>query len=419
MTDLLTTDSREPAPATPSDGVEPAIEVHELTKVYRTYTSSLARAVAPFRKQDSGGRFVALDRVTTRLDHGDVVAVLGRNGSGKSTLAKIIAGVTTPTSGTVRVNGRVSAMLELTSGFDPQLTGIENIYLRALAMGMPRDEADARREEIISFADIGDHINQPVRTYSSGMKSRLGFAVSVNVDPDILIVDEVLSVGDDIFKLKCIEKMGEIREQGCTILFVSHSLGTVKAFCTKGMWINQGVLREQGEIGPVVQAYEEYLKGERAAARGRVRDTAISDVPLEKSDVIEVRGVRLVSNTGRPTTIFEHGEDIFLELTYTVKRAMPKLTFTYTIHNSEGVEIFASDRQSPRLAINAAIGTHQLRARLISPPLMGGGYQLTGELWNNNSGFFVSHSRDRRFTIEQDDFMGTGIAAVDCELSND
>lgn len=397
----------------------PAIEVKNLTKVYRTYSSSLARAVAPFRKTQSGGRFKALDRVTATFGRGDVVAILGRNGSGKSTLSKIIAGVTTPTSGEVKVNGRVSAMLELTSGFDPQLTGLENIYLRALAMGISRDEADARRQEIIDFADIGDYINQPVRTYSSGMKARLGFAVSTSIEPDILIVDEVLSVGDDIFRLKCIEKMGRIRESGSTILFVSHSLGTVKAFCTKAIWINRGVLQAEGEVGPIVQRYEEFLRTERAALRRTQREDATEDLMLEKADLLAVKGARLTDAEGEPTTFFEHGEDIFLEFTYIVKRALPRLTFTYTIHNSENVEIFASDRQSPGLALDTSIGTHTARARLISPPLLGGAYKLSGELWNNHSGFFVNHSRERAFTVEQDEFLGTGIAAVECELIND
>ncbi len=394
----------------------PAVEVKNLTKVYKTYSSSLARAVAPFRKTPSGGRFKALDRVTATFERGDVVAILGRNGSGKSTLSKIIAGVTAPTSGSVRVNGRVSAMLELTSGFDQQLTGIENIYLRALAMGIPRDEADARRQEIINFADIGDYINQPVRTYSSGMKSRLGFAVSTSVDPDILIVDEVLSVGDDIFRLKCIEKMGQIREGGSTILFVSHSLGTIKAFCTKAIWINRGAVKAQGEVGPVVQQYEEFLRTERAATREARRDEADDDAPVVKADVVQVKGARLTDAYGEPTTYFQHGEDIHLELTYIVKRRLPTLTFTYSIQNAEKVEIFASDPQSPKLALDTSVGEHKLRARLINPPLLGGTYTLSGELWNNHSGFFVKHSRDRAFTIEQDEFLGTGIAAVDCEL---
>lgn len=398
---------------------EPAIVVENLTKVYKIFSNSFARAVAPFRKAETGGRFVALNRVNARFDRGEVVAILGRNGSGKSTLAKVIAGVTTPTSGRVKVNGRIAAMLELTSGFDPELSGRENIYLRAMVLGMTRAEADERIADIIAFADIGEHIDQPVRTYSSGMKSRLGFAVSVNVDPDILIVDEVLSVGDDVFRLKCVDRMGKIREQGKTILFVSHSMATVKAFCDRAIWINQGVVQAEGPVGPVVQAYEEFLKGERAEARARMRETAEEDIPLEKSDVVQVSGTRLLNTDGAATTIFEQGEDIVLEFTYEVKRPVRQLTFTYTIVNAEDIEVFCSDKRSPDHQLATTVGKHTVRARLVSPPLLGGGYRLSGELWDNQSSFFVNHSRDRRFTIAQGTFIGTGIAAVGCELSND
>ena len=206
----------------------------------------MQRALEPLLPKSKARLFTALDDVTIDVPAGEVLAILGKNGSGKSTLLKIITGVTTPTSGEVEVKGRISSMLELTSGFDLELSGMDNIYLRALALGIPKEEVEQRKQDIIDFADIGEHINQPVRTYSSGMKARLGFAVSVSVDPDILIVDEVLSVGDDIFKLKCIEKMEEFRLKGKTILFVSHSLFTVKAFCTLGMWINEGVVQAAG-----------------------------------------------------------------------------------------------------------------------------------------------------------------------------
>ena len=190
-----------------------AVRVKDLTKTYKIFDSSVERALEPFRRNSRARHFTALKDVTVDFPRGEVIAILGKNGSGKSTLLKIITGVTTATSGDVEVHGRISAMLELTSGFDMELTGIENIYLRALALGIPNEEIEARKDEIIAFADIGDHIDQPVRTYSSGMKARLGFAVSVSVDPDILIVDEVLAVGDDIFKLKCIEKMEEFRRR--------------------------------------------------------------------------------------------------------------------------------------------------------------------------------------------------------------
>lgn len=400
--------------------VSNAICVKDLTKTYKIYPSSISRALAPFQRNDGSKKFTALKKVSVEFHTGEVYAILGKNGSGKSTLLKIITGVARQTSGEVEVNGRISAMLELTSGFDPQLTGVENIYLRALALGIPREEADARKEEIIRFADIGEHINQPVRTYSSGMKARLGFAVSVSVDPDILIVDEVLAVGDAIFRLKCIEKMEEFRLQGKTILFVSHSLFTVKAFCTKGLWINEGVVMEQGELGPVVLAYEEFLRQERARTRAQhEEDHPDEQLTMQKSDILLTKNFKLFNAAGEKTKTFAYGEDIYFEFDYVVKRPMNRLTFSYTITNSEDLEIYMSDKQNPGNALNSEVGTHHLRVKLKSPRLLGGQYLLSGELWNNDAGFFINHSRKRVINIEQREFIGTGITHVDHELEID
>ena len=397
-----------------------AISVKNLTKTYKIYPSSIDRALSPFRKQDNAKKFSALKNVTVDFPEGEVVAILGKNGSGKSTLLKIITGVTRQTSGEVEVSGRISAMLELTSGFDMELTGVENIYLRALALGIPKEEADARKDEIIRFADIGEHINQPVRTYSSGMKARLGFSVSVSVDPDILIVDEVLAVGDDIFKLKCIEKMEEFRKQGKTILFVSHSLFTVKAFCTKALWINEGVVMQYGELGPVVLAYEDFLKKERARLKGE-RPAADEDgwMPTEKKDLLEVKGFRMFDASGEKTNTFDYGDDVFFEFTYMVKHPIDTLTFCYTIRNAEALEVYMADKRNPSNVVNSEVGTHTLRVRLKSPKLLAGQYLLSGELWNNEAGFFVGYSNKRAFHIEQTQFLGTGITHVDYEFTND
>jgi teichoic acid transport system ATP-binding protein len=397
-----------------------AISVKNLTKTYKIYPSSLSRAIAPFSKTDRSKKFTALKDVTIDFPKGEVIAILGKNGSGKSTLLKIITGVATQTSGTVDVDGRISAMLELTSGFDLQLTGIENIYLRALALGIPREEAEARRDEIIRFADIGEHINQPVRTYSSGMKARLGFAVSVSVDPDILIVDEVLAVGDDIFKLKCIEKMEQFRHQGKTILFVSHALPTVKAFCTRGVWINHGQVMEQGDLGPVVLAYEEFLKSERARMREEKKQAhPEEDIVLEKRDILTAGTFRMFDAKDQDTTTFQYGEDIYFRFKYIVKKPIERLTFCFTIKNSEKIEIYMSDKQDPNHAVNSEVGDHWMTVRLKSPNLLAGSYSLSGELWNNDATFFVGHSYNRPFTIQQDVFLGTGITHVDCDFTNE
>jgi len=397
-----------------------AIRVKNLTKTYKIYDSSLQRALEPLRRTSHGRDFTALKDVTLDFPRGEAIAILGKNGSGKSTLLKIITGVTTPTAGDVEIHGRISSMLELTSGFDLELTGIENIYLRALALGIPREEIEQRKQEIVDFADIGEHINQPVRTYSSGMRARLGFAVSVSVDPDILIIDEVLAVGDDIFKLKCLEKMEAFRQQGKTILFVSHALFTVKAFCTRGVWINEGVVQTSGELGPVILAYEEFLKRERA----KQREKALLEDPdkqytLEKKDILEVKNFRMIDAEGEATDTFDYGEDMFFEFDYVVKRPIERLTFCYTLRDAGQDEIYMADKRSPANAIANTVGQHRIRVKLPSPKLLGGTYHLSGELWNNDAGFHVSYSNKRPFYIRQSKYLGTGIVHVDYELTND
>ena len=397
-----------------------AIRLRNLTKVYRIYPSALGRALAPFRRNDQSRKFVALKNVSLDFPEGEVIAILGKNGSGKSTLLKLITGVTRPTSGEIEIDGRISAMLELTSGFDQQLSGLENIYLRAMALGISREEADSRRDEIIRFADIGEHINQPVRTYSSGMKARLGFAVSVSVEPDILIVDEVLAVGDAVFRLKCIDKMEEFRRQGKTILFVSHSLFTVKAFCTKALWLNEGTLMEYGELGSVIIAYEEFLKQERARALERrlQEDPESEALAVQKEDILHAANFRMFNAAGERTSTFEFGEDIWFEFDYDVRRPIEKLTFCYTLTDSAGVEVFMSDKRDPANLLNTEIGQHHLRVRLKDLGLLGGNYQLSGELWNNNAGFFINHSRSRPIVIRQNEYLGTGVLYVECDFQN-
>jgi len=414
----------EPSPTCqdPLDAGPIAVSIKHLTKSYKIYASSLERAIAPFRRTDTSKKFIALNDLNLDLPEGESIAILGKNGSGKSTLLKMIAGVTAPTKGTVEVNGLVSAMLELTSGFDPELTGIENINLRALALGISQEEVDRTQEEIIRFADIGDHINQPIRTYSSGMKARLGFAVSVNVDPDILIVDEVLAVGDDIFKLKCIEKMAEYRRAGKTILFVSHSLHTVKAFCTRALWLKEGVLQNYGEMGPIVQEYEDYLRAERLRERAELLSLTDEDNPedlRDKDDVMQIRNFRMYNVLDKETNVFKAGEDIYYEFDYEVKEKIDVLRFSYTIRNAEDMAVFVSDKQNNEAVIDSSIGEHHLRARLKLPFLLAGEYKLSGELWVADSMFLRGYANKRSFYIAQDDYIGSGIVHIGYALDVD
>lgn len=219
-----------------------AIKVHNLTKTYKLYDQPIDRlkeSLHPFKKKYHK-EFHALKEVSFEIKKGETVGIIGRNGSGKSTLLKIITGVLTPTNGHIHVNGKISAILELGAGFNGEMTGIENIYLNNSINGFSKEETERRINDIIEFAELGDFIHQPVKTYSSGMKARLAFGVAIHVEPDILIVDEALSVGDAAFQRKCFAKMEEIRTNGATILFVSHSEGSVVALCNRAIWISNG-----------------------------------------------------------------------------------------------------------------------------------------------------------------------------------
>ena len=234
------------------------IEVHHLTKSYKIFANPVDRikeSLHPFHKRYSKD-FFALRDITFTIHRGETLGIIGKNGAGKSTLLKILTGVLTPSGGDVQVKGRIASLLELGAGFNPDMTGIENIYLNGTIMGRSKEEMDEKLQAIIDFADIGEFIYQPVKSYSSGMFARLAFAVNVNIDPDILIVDEALSVGDAFFQQKCIFHMKQMQKRGATILFVSHAINTVKSFCTRCLYLKNGVLVADGPCDEVCDKYQ-------------------------------------------------------------------------------------------------------------------------------------------------------------------
>lgn len=238
-----------------------AIKVMNLSKVYKLYDKPVDRlkeSLNPLKKKYHK-EFYALNNVSFEIKNGDKVGIIGKNGAGKSTLLKIITGVLTPTSGHVHVNGRIASLLELGAGFNPEYTGIENIYLQGTLMGYTKEEMEVKIDKILAFADIGDFVYQPVKSYSSGMFARLAFAVAINVEPDILIVDEALAVGDAAFQNKCIRKMEEIGEAGITILFVSHDTQTINKFCNNVIWFDNGIVKEKGTPSIVLENYMSFM----------------------------------------------------------------------------------------------------------------------------------------------------------------
>lgn len=235
------------------------VKFQQVTKKYKMYNKQIEKVKDLFWNRGKGEYHYALNNISFTVDEGEIVGVIGLNGSGKSTLSNLIAGVTMPNEGTVDIKGSAS-LIAIGAGLNNKLTGLENIELKGLMMGLTKKQIQEITPKVIEFADIGKFINQPVKTYSSGMKSRLGFAISVNIDPDILVIDEALSVGDQTFTNKCLEKMNEFKEKGKTIFFISHSLSQVKSFCTKALWIHYGHVKEYGDINEVADQYGQFLK---------------------------------------------------------------------------------------------------------------------------------------------------------------
>ncbi len=238
------------------------IEINHLSKIYRLYRKPIDRlkeSISLSHKCYSKEHY-ALQDIDLKIFKGESIGIIGANGSGKSTLLKIITGVLTPSGGQVKTFGKISALLELGAGFNPEYTGMENIYLNGTMMGYSKEEMEKKIPSIVAFADIGDFINQPVKTYSSGMFARLAFAVSVSVEPDILVVDEALSVGDMRFQIKCMRRMKMMMQGGTTVLFVSHDINAVRRFCTKALWLRNGRMTEYGNVNEVSDHYMDFLK---------------------------------------------------------------------------------------------------------------------------------------------------------------
>lgn len=243
--------------------MDSVIEIKNISKIYNLYNKPSDRLKeALFARQSRHTEFAALNNVSFNVNKGEILGIIGKNGSGKSTILKIITSVLTPTSGECIVKGKIAALLELGAGFNMEYTGIENIYLNGQMIGFSKDEMDKKLQDIIDFADIGEHIYQPVKTYSSGMFARLAFSVAISVDPDILIVDEALSVGDVFFQNKCYRRFEEFRERGKTILFVTHDMGSVIRYCNRCVLLNAGKKVAEGKPQEMVDLYKRIMVGQ-------------------------------------------------------------------------------------------------------------------------------------------------------------
>ena len=334
-----------------------AIKVSHLSKVYKLYDKPIDRlkeSLHPLKKKYHK-EFYALNDVSFEIKKGETVGIIGKNGAGKSTLLKIITGVLTPSSGHVHVNGRIASLLELGAGFNPEYTGVENIYLQGTLMGYTKEEMESKIQAILDFADIGDFVYQPVKSYSSGMFARLAFAVAINVEPDILIVDEALSVGDMKFQQKCYRKFREFQEAKKTILFVTHDTSIIINYCTYVAWINNGVKVEEGLPEVVCKKYMSVMSYNEESQKSNITSSYVSDISHDikwvytnnfesfgKKQVVIVSAV-LVDQNEQAIQILKGGENITLKLKIHSYDEFSNLIVGFIVHDHLGNSIFGSN----------------------------------------------------------------------------
>lgn len=321
----------------------PAIEVKDVVKIYKLYNKPRDRVKEAFgfgKKQQTKLHY-ALNGVSLKIAKGETVGIIGTNGSGKSTILKIITGVLNPTSGEVHVDGRISALLELGAGFNMEYNGIENVYLNGTMMGFSEKEIEEKLPSILEFADIGDYVYQPVKTYSSGMFVRLAFAVAINIEPEILIVDEALSVGDVFFQAKCYRKFEEFKEQGKTIVFVSHDLSSISKYCDRVFLLNQGNLLGEGKPKEMIDAYKRVLVGQYEDA-GEEKAEAETENPsaLEYGNgQAQILEYYMTDDRGVRTCAIIKGSEFTIHMKVKFTEKIPAPIFAFSIKNVLGVEI--------------------------------------------------------------------------------
>ena len=393
-----------------------AIEAVDVTKVYRRYarkrqfatlkSALLSRSL--IRDLSPNETFNALQGVTFTVPRGATYAIVGRNGSGKSTMLKCVAGIAKPTTGRVTVSGRVSALIELGAGFHPEISGRENVFINGIMLGLTKREITRRFDEIVEFAELEDFIDAPVKTYSSGMYMRLGFAVAIHVDPDVLLVDEVLAVGDEGFTHKCLDKFSEFRRRGKTILLVTHSLGLVERLCDEALWIDAGQARTSGDPRRVVGAYiTDVERSEEAAlaasdARARVQADAVPSPageatgPLAEpaapkatpqdmfqagegrwgSREVEITDVTFIAGDGAPNHVFHGGEAVTIALRLRAPSPVTDFAFGVGIFNAEGILCYGTNTHVEEYVPEVLSGEGEVRFLIDSLDLVGGTYKV-------------------------------------------
>jgi len=365
-----------------------AIEVEGVSKSFRKYTNREISTVKDlfvkglFRKDTfETETFWALRDITFSVEKGKMLGIIGRNGSGKSTLLKLLAGIMRPTSGSIRVNGRVSALIELGAGFHPDLSGRENIFINGIILGLSKNEIRDRFDDIVRFSGLEDFIDTPVKAYSSGMYMRLGFAIAINVDPDILLIDEILAVGDEEFQHKCLNKINEFKRRGKTLVFVSHDLGSVERLCDEVVWVEDGVLKIGGLPRMVIDRYTEYVSSFEEIRAFENHQQALAEAKKGSANrwgtrEVEITSVRLRDCNKQERYLFEDGEPIEIVLSYRAKKKIEDPVFGVGIFKDDGVCIYGTNTAIDGIGMGTIEGEGNVVFSIVRNNLVEGSYLL-------------------------------------------
>ena len=373
-----------------------AVEVRDLRKTFRVFTErnqTLKQAILK-RRRAVYEEFVAVDGVSFDIPKGSTFGIVGSNGSGKSTTLKVLAKILEPDAGSVKVNGRVSALLELGAGFHPELSGRENIFLNAAILGIPKSQVRASFDSIVNFAELGRFIDNPVKTYSSGMYARLGFAVAVNVDPEVLLIDEVLSVGDENFQRRCAEKIDDLRSEGRTVVIVSHGLGSIQSLCDRAIWIDRGHLRAEGKPGDVIEQYVRSVHPDSVVdEQGRVRiGTGAARVETVRVD-------------GGPT--LSAGGPVKITIEYRAHELVGHAVFTLALRRVDGMRVgsaWTGDLEPSGRILEAGVGS--IEFSIPSLPLLPGTYDIEVHITDHTRAHVIDRlSHAGRFDMVADDIV--------------
>jgi lipopolysaccharide transport system ATP-binding protein len=327
------------------------------TRARSGYTTLKTTFLSLFSRRAQAEREVtkAIDALTLRIPRGSAVGIIGRNGSGKSTLLKLITGIYKPEQGTLRVNGRVAALIELGAGFHPDFTGRENLFLAGIMHGLTKREIESQFDAIVDFAELHTVIDDPVRTYSSGMFMRLGFSLAVHTNPDVLIIDEVLAVGDASFVTKCKERLAHLKQQGKTLLLVSHDLDAIERWCDEALWLEKGMVKDRGDPRRVIDHYRQFIEhGEETERLAHVPEASLPEQEPERtgrwgSREIEITGVRLLSKTGEPKRVLRPEEGAVIEVDFVAHQRVDRAVFGIGLHRTDGLVVHGSNTDIERV----------------------------------------------------------------------